>query len=94
MVVVMCLKDWLIMILEILKMKFDLNLKDWFGLLIVYYCIEVLKDDFIVCVFLFIILESRLSIFLIFKINRKDIVLNLVLKIKCYSCILCILKLF
>lgn len=93
MVAVMCLKDRSTTISEILKMKPDLNLKDRSGLSIVHHCIEAPKDDFTACALLSIFLESRLSISLTSKTNRKDTALNLASKTKCYSRILCILKL-
>lgn len=93
MVAVMCLKDRSDTISEILKMKPDLTLKDRSGLSIVHHCIVAPKDDFKACALLSIFLESGLSISLTSKTNRKDTALNLASKTKCYSRILCILKL-
>lgn len=74
-------------------MKPDLTLKDRSGLSIVHHCIVAPKDDFTACALLSIFLESGLRISLTSKTNRKDTALNLASKTKCYSRILCILKL-
>lgn len=41
--VVNCLKDWLILVVYIFKMWFDVDLlmKDWDGFIVFYYCIEI-----------------------------------------------------
>lgn len=93
MVVVICLKEWISIIKVIFKEKFDFNLRDCEGFIIFYYCIEVKKDDFIVCFILFFFLDSGLCVFLNLKLWVGFILLNLVVINVLYSWVLCILKL-
>lgn len=93
MVVVMCLKECISIIKVIFGEKFDFYLKDCEGFIIFYYCIEVMKDDFIVYFFLFFFLDSGLFVFLYLKLEVGFILLNLVVINVLYSWVLCILRL-